>query len=106
MITSIDWFLTIWMPGVALVVLIKNYLNSKLHGTSNALGNYRTHDLKDESNNNLFWGYFAFDGWHQNHHSKPNSWYMGGRWWEIDIPGIIIFILSVLTLNLQSLKRN
>ena len=105
MITSINWFLTIWMPGVALVVLIKNYLNSRLHGPHNNLGNYRTIPLNDESNNNLFWGYFAFDGWHQNHHKIPNSWYIGNKWWEIDIPGIIIGILSILTLNFDNFKK-
>ena len=93
------------MPGVALVVLIKNYLNSKLHGTSSDLGNYRTSQLNDESNNNLFWGYLAFDGWHQNHHKTPHSWYMGNKWWEIDIPGIIIGILSIVTLNFDNFKK-
>jgi fatty-acid desaturase len=93
------------MPGVALVVLIKNYLNSKLHGASKTLGNYRTQKLEDESNNNLFWGYFAFDGWHQNHHKMPNSWYLGRKWWEIDVPGIIIALLSVMSFSFQNFKK-
>jgi fatty-acid desaturase len=30
---------------------------------------------------------------------------MGNRWWEIDIPGIIIGILSILTLNFDNFKK-
>lgn len=104
-ITSVSWLLTIWIPGISLVILIKNYLNSRLHGSKHTTGNYRIHNLNDESNNNLIWGYLAFDGWHQNHHKNSSSWYMGNRWWEIDIPGVVIFILSILTLNFQNLKR-
>jgi stearoyl-CoA desaturase (delta-9 desaturase) len=104
-ITSVEWWLTIWMPGIALVVLIKNFLNTQLHGTTNLPGNYRNIDHNDESNNNWIWGYLAFDGWHQNHHADQSAWYMGNKWWEIDIPGIIIGILSILTLNFDNFKK-
>jgi fatty-acid desaturase len=104
-ITSFNWWLTIWMPGIALVVLIKNFLNTQLHGNRYSLGNYRNVEYNDESNNNWIWGYLAFDGWHQNHHVNQTDWYMGRRWWEIDIPGIIIGILSILTLNFDNFKK-
>jgi stearoyl-CoA desaturase (delta-9 desaturase) len=104
-LTSLEWWLTIWMPGIALVVLIKNFLNTQLHGNNYSLGNYRNTEYTDESNNNWIWGYLSFDGWHQNHHVNQSAWYMGRKWWEIDIPGIIIGILSIITFNFNNFKK-
>lgn len=100
---SLNWLLTIWFPGIALVILVKAYLNIIQH--SEGFFNYKSYDLPDNSHNNIIWGYLAFDGWHQNHHKFPNSWYIGRKWWELDIPGLIILILSVFTLNFQNFKK-
>ena len=102
---SFTWLITIWLPGIALVILSKNYLNYKLHGSLRNLGNYRTYELNDQSNNNLIWGYLSFDGWHQNHHKTPNSWYLGRKWWEIDVPGMIIALLSIISFSFQNFKK-
>lgn len=102
-ITSFYWWLTIWIPGTALIVLIKNYLNYTLHSkTDQGYTNYQT---DDQSKNNLIWGYFSFDGWHNNHHSNLHSWYLGKRWWEIDVPGIIIGFFSLITFNFDNFKN-
>jgi stearoyl-CoA desaturase (delta-9 desaturase) len=100
---SFEWLFTIWLPGIALVILIKNYLNYRLHMGGKL--NYKTFQINDNSFNNFIWGYLAFDGWHQNHHRNPNFWYLGNRWWEIDIPGVCIGILSILTFQFKNFKN-
>lgn len=52
---------------------------------------YRNFDTNDDSTNIsllgiLMWG----EGWHNNHHAKPNSWSFKERWWEFDIGGWFI----------------
>ena len=34
--------------------------------------------------------YFFGDGWHNNHHAKPNSFTTQVKWWEFDIAGFVI----------------
>lgn len=102
---SFDFLILFWLPGIALVILCKNYLNSILHSKKNRLWNYKNFNTNDESKNNLFWGIVAFDGWHQNHHKYPNKWYLGEKWWEIDIPGILIGFFSIITFQFQNFNK-
>jgi len=103
LITSFNWWITIWMPGIALVVLIKNHLNYTLHGKNNQ--GYTNYSTGDFSKNKLIWGYLSFDGWHNNHHSNLHSWYLGKKWWELDIPGIVIAFFSLITFNFDNFKK-
>lgn len=58
---------------------------------------YRNFDTRDDSTNNILiavltWG----EGWHNNHHAKPRHWSVSKRWWEIDIAGICVQVLTAL----------
>ena len=53
----------------------------------------------DRSRNNLLVAITTFgQGWHNNHHAFPASAYMGLRWWQIDLGGLLIRILESLHL--------
>ena len=55
---------------------------------------YKNHDAKDESRNNLALGYLVWgEGWHNNHHRYPKRYYLGERWFEIDISGLMIHLV-------------
>ncbi len=66
---------------------------------------YRNHDTRDNSVNNFILGFFAFgQGWHNNHHARPNDYNFGGdKWWEIDVCAFIIPLLQKkrLSMNVQ-----
>ncbi len=52
---------------------------------------YRNYDTKDTAKNNpalgiLMWG----EGYHNNHHAKPNSAKFGHKWYEPDLSWLII----------------
>jgi fatty-acid desaturase len=53
---------------------------------------YKTYDLKhDESRNSWIANLITLgEGWHNNHHAKPYAWSNWEKWWEWDIPSLII----------------
>jgi len=60
---------------------------------------YRNFETKDNSHNNLIFGYLAWgQGWHNNHHHDPKSFDFGkgisGKWWEWDPARIFIPFLK------------
>lgn len=70
------------------------------HGVSmiNVLGHcdgYRNYDTKDKSTNSWITHLLTFEGLHNNHHGKPNSYYMGVRWYEFDILGSLIKLIKI-----------
>jgi len=59
---------------------------------------YTNFQTKDNSKNNLLlalltWG----EGWHNNHHHRPQNKYFGVKWYEIDIAGLCIIALQKYT---------
>ena len=57
---------------------------------------YRNHDTNDNSTNIpllgiLMWG----EGWHNNHHADPQNPSFKHKWWEFDVGGWFIKLLSV-----------
>jgi fatty-acid desaturase len=52
---------------------------------------YRNFDTPDKSRN-LWWINIAShgDGWHNNHHDKPDNYTTKSKWWEFDLTGHII----------------
>jgi stearoyl-CoA desaturase (delta-9 desaturase) len=49
----------------------------------------------DNSKNNIVIGLLAFgEGWHNNHHAFPRSAYHGLKWWQFDLSGALIRLLS------------
>lgn len=52
---------------------------------------YRPYDIKDQSRNSWIANLITLgEGWHNNHHAKPWNWNNQERWWEFDIPALII----------------
>jgi stearoyl-CoA desaturase (delta-9 desaturase) len=57
---------------------------------------YKSYDLKhDESRNSWIANLITLgEGWHNNHHAKPYAWSNWEKWWEWDIPAIIIKLIK------------
>ncbi len=56
---------------------------------------YQSNATGDDSRNNWWVAFLAFgEGWHNNHHANANAAWHGWRWWEIDVTGRFIWILS------------
>ena len=90
---AIDWrlFLFGWVVPVALTLWI-----SALDAYTAHHWGCRNFDTKDNSRNLwwmaiLFWG----EGWHNNHHAKPQNWNFRQRWWEFDIGALIIRLVRI-----------
>ena len=59
----------------------------------------RRFDIEDKSTNVGWLAVFSLgESWHHNHHAFPRSAYHGLRWWEIDVSGMIITLMSKLGL--------
>lgn len=70
-------------------------INTVTH-IKNLPGNYRSHDTKDNSQNNVFLGILTLGfGWHNNHHADAGKLILTERWWEIDPEGYVGYILSL-----------
>lgn len=56
---------------------------------------YQTYDTGEYSQNMWLVALLAFgEGWHNNHHAKPNEWRFGHKWWEFDLSGFIIKLIK------------
>lgn len=99
-------FFTIWLAGTGVVIITANAINTWHHSKIYWAGQYRfLQDKTDTSKNDLITGYLTFDGWHNNHHVSPGSFYYGKRWWELDLCGAYIWFLATLTGYKNSLRR-
>ena len=53
----------------------------------------------DQSTNNIWLAIPTLgQSWHNNHHAFPSSAFMGLRWWELDLGGLVIHVLRKLNL--------
>jgi len=60
---------------------------------------YKSYASSDDSRNNWWVALLTFgEGWHNNHHVRPQSARMGLRWFEIDVTYGVICILRHLRL--------
>ncbi len=60
------------------------------------LWGYKRSNTLDKSKNNpllalMTWG----EGWHNNHHSSPSSYYFGKKWYELDVGGQLIHLFNI-----------
>ena len=56
---------------------------------------YKTHAVNDQSRNSWIANIITMgEGWHNNHHARPYAWSNWERWWEWDIPAIIIWAIK------------
>jgi fatty-acid desaturase len=60
------------------------------HGTG-----YRNYETSDNSVNSVFVFLMLGEGWQNNHHNTPKAWSNWEKWWEIDIPSIIIWLIKL-----------
>jgi len=69
-----------------------------LIGFVNVLGHkhgYRNYETKDGSTNSWIANIISLgEGWHNNHHAKPNKYYTGERWYEWDLMGLLIKVIK------------
>jgi stearoyl-CoA desaturase (delta-9 desaturase) len=71
-----------------------------LHTTSivNVLGHwhgYRNHATRDRSTNSWIANVISLgEGWHNNHHNKPNNFVDKEKWWEWDLIGLFIKLIK------------
>jgi fatty-acid desaturase len=103
---GLDKFFTIWLAGTALAIITANGINTWHHSKIYWPGQYRnTQRHSDTSKNDLLTGFLIFDGWHNNHHANPKSYYYGKKWWELDICGIYIWLIATVTGYKSSLRK-
>lgn len=56
---------------------------------------YKTHACRDESRNSWIANIITLgEGWHNNHHARPWAWSNWERWWEWDVPAVIIWTVK------------
>jgi len=73
----------------SLTVMVIGVVNTLGHGHG-----YRNHDTKDKSTNSWIASILSLgEGWHNNHHAKPSNYYIGEKWYEIDLMGLIIKLI-------------
>ena len=75
----------------ALMSNVVNYVGHK----PNWFGSFRTYQLSDQSTNNWLWAIPSWgEAWHNNHHRFPKRSYFGDKWYQVDISGLIIKLIS------------
>lgn len=56
---------------------------------------YRTHECRDQSRNSWIANLITLgEGWHNNHHAKPYAWSNWEKWWEWDVPAMVIWTIK------------
>jgi stearoyl-CoA desaturase (delta-9 desaturase) len=56
---------------------------------------YKTHVCRDQSRNSWIANIITLgEGWHNNHHAKPYAWNNWEKWWEWDVPAVIIWAIK------------
>jgi stearoyl-CoA desaturase (delta-9 desaturase) len=57
---------------------------------------YKTHACRDQSRNSWIANIITLgEGWHNNHHAKPYAWNNWEKWWEWDIPSLVIRLIRI-----------
>lgn len=87
----IDIWIPVFLISIPAVITFHSagLVNSVCH-----LSGYRSFDTKDKSYNNLWVNFLTLgSGLHNNHHAHPKSYFNSYRWYEIDVPGLVIHYL-------------
>jgi len=88
----IDWrlFLFAYALPIALLRILFGFANAWIHTSG-----YRNYDTDDASVNSLLVSWLlGGEGFHNNHHARPNDWNNWDRWWEVDIPTVVIRLIK------------
>lgn len=88
-----------WLYCVAIAFCIEHLrlglINTVTH-IEGIPGNYRNHNTKDRSQNNIYLGLITLGfAWHNNHHASPKKLILTERWWELDPEGWLGKLLSL-----------
>ncbi len=80
------------------VYCVPVFFNITISNLGNVIGHefgYRNHETRDDSTNNWLLAVLTFgEGWHNNHHARPQRATFRDRWWEFDPGGTFISILE------------
>jgi stearoyl-CoA desaturase (delta-9 desaturase) len=56
---------------------------------------YRNFETGDDSRNVSILAWTSWgQGWHNNHHAKPYAWSNWEKWWEWDVPSLVIRMIK------------
>jgi fatty-acid desaturase len=99
LVALVNWqlaFVLFWIPGF-IGTLQDNIVN--VYGHYKGSFGYRNFNTNDQSQNNIWLGWFAWgQGWHNNHHYKASEFDFGknisGKWWELDPCKIFLLFLK------------
>lgn len=94
---GLDYFCYGFIYPMVLNMLAGHFVNWYTH--SNYMLNYRLHETKDTSQNNLVIGMLTWgEGFHNTHHRYPGRANFGMRLWEIDITFVFAKLLETIKL--------
>ena len=96
-VMGLDYFCYGFIYPMVLNMLAGHFVNWYTH--SNYMLNYRLHETKDTSQNNLVIGMLTWgEGFHNTHHRYPGRANFGMRLWEIDITFVFAKLLETIKL--------
>lgn len=57
---------------------------------------YQTYETGDQARNSWLVSIYTLgEGWHNNHHKFPERYWQGEKWWEFDIPALVIRLFLI-----------
>jgi stearoyl-CoA desaturase (delta-9 desaturase) len=87
----IDWRLAVFVFAIPAVGCYHGAAAIAVIPHMTGWGGYKNHETEDNSHNNFIaWVFSLGEGWHNNHHAKPNNYRHGEKWWELDPSAFII----------------
>ena len=93
---DINWLVSLFIIPAFIEHQRVNAVSSISH--TNIPFSYKNFETKDRGQNNVLMGYLTMGfGWHNNHHAKPRKLVNHERWWEVDIEGIVAWLLKKRT---------
>lgn len=89
-IGGIEYVTALYLVPAAILWNAGSFINTLTH-----MIGYRNHKTNDNSTNVWWLGYFMWgEGWHNNHHAKPNNKMFGEKKWELDVGGYFIKLIE------------
>lgn len=96
--TLMGAFLGLLWGGFVRVFMMNHVFYWCINSVTHTFGT-RPFRSDDQSTNNIWLAIPTLgQSWHNNHHAFPSSAFMGLRWWELDLGGLVIHVLQKLNL--------
>jgi stearoyl-CoA desaturase (delta-9 desaturase) len=94
---GLEYFYYGFVYPMVLTMIAGHLVNWYTH--SNFISNYRLHETKDNSQNNVIIGVLTWgEGFHNTHHRHPGRVNFSIRWWELDATFLFAKLLQKLNL--------